>query len=334
MKDSKIEWTDHTFNPWEGCTKVSPGCAHCYAETRNARWHGGKAPNWGPGAPRRRTSEANWQKPLRWKWEGNICDECGQKSFSDTCVHGNCEGQTRRQRVFCASLADWLDDEVPLGWLCELLNLIRLTPSLDWQLLTKRPENWSFRINQVGWVLDDKPDTDHCCNALRSWLADWMFSRRPPANVWIGTTVEDQQRADERIPTLLEIPARVRFLSCEPLLETVDLSAFIGRSCSLDDVVTPYNMGIDWVIAGGESGPGSRPMNPDWARYLRDQCAAAEVSFFFKQWGDWADGHPEGFTERASITEKHWPGGGISVRCGKKAAGRLLDGRTHDEFPN
>lgn len=342
MENSKIEWTDHTFNPWEGCTKVSPGCAHCYAETRNARWNGGTAPNWGKGAPRRRTSAAKWKEPLKWERETRR-GAAGAPG----------EGETRRPRVFCASLADWLDDEVPLAWLIDLLDLIVLTPNLDWQLLTKRPENFRRRLEMMA--------------PARISAGWWLDGTHIPPNVWIGTTVEDQTRADERIPHLLAIPAKVRFLSCEPLLSAVDL-----RRCDITQGADPrrtvdpllcdrshggFVQGrIHWVIAGGESGPGARPMHPAWARGLRDQCRAADVPFFFKQWGEWAprmafynDEDPDQPEEpNCGVVQ---PGGLMVPMCkdaflhqpplgswwvsrvGKKKAGRLLDGKLHDAFP-
>lgn len=262
MKDSAIEWTDHTFNPWEGCTKVSPGCANCYAEARNQRFSGGK--NWGKGAPRRRTK--TWGEPLKW-----------QRAQEDG------EGYPR-PRVFCASLADWLDDEVPIEWLADLLKLIHDTPNLDWLLLTKRPGNFLSRVNRVCelWACDGGYRETHESIVYHDMLVPWRCGGRPPENVWIGTTVEDQARADERIPQLLQIPARVRFLSCEPLLEEIVISRiWRGSRSTHREIHEPRE--IHWVICGGESGRGKRPFNPDWARSLRDQCAADGVPFFMKQ---------------------------------------------------
>jgi len=311
-ENSKIEWCDHTFNPWEGCTKVSPGCANCYAEARNARFSGGMATLWGKGKPRRRTSAANWRQPLKW----NRAEEGVMVSHAEFVAN-------RRPRVFCASLADWLDDEVPVEWLADLLDLIRRTPNLDWLLLTKRPENWDRRVYEVR-IAAMKGDTARD-DAIYAFTDSWMIGSAP-GNVWIGTSVEDQQRADERIPHLLRIPARVRFLSCEPLLGPVKLTTIIKDGIGRDALrVNDASMGeperhVDWVICGGESGPGARPMRPDWARSLRDQCAAAGVAFFFKQWGEWAwaysnDGRPS------------------MSRVGKKLAGRVLDGLTWQQFP-
>jgi protein gp37 len=255
MENSKIEWTHHTFNPWIGCAKVSPGCAHCYAETLMDTRYG--RVKWGKGQPRSRTSAANWRKPRQWNKAA--------------------EGAKERPRVFCASLADWLDDEVPIQWLAELMDLIRETPNLDWLLLTKRPQNFDRLADAM---IHAEQDT-------RYWLAEWSGGEAPH-NVWVGTTVEDQQRVDERIPHLVGIPAVVRFLSCEPLLEEIDLSGvFGGPYVGLPgDVVVPYyNFGIDWVIVGGESGPGARPIKQEWVLKIRDLCDKAQVAFFFKQWG-------------------------------------------------
>ncbi|HKT63467.1 MAG TPA: phage Gp37/Gp68 family protein [Burkholderia sp.] len=289
-ENSKIEWTDSTFNPWEGCQKVGPGCDHCYAESRNARFGGGTAVNWGPGAPRRRTSAANWRKPLQWNRDGTFY-----------AIHG------RRRRVFCASLADVFDNEVDLLWRRDLFKLIVDTPNLDWLLLTKRIGNVPTMLRHIG-------------------------VERLPDNVWLGATIVNQEEADRDIPKLLAVPARVRFLSMEPLLGPVDLERPMPGP-DLDQgsgakICQPWMIqsGIDWVIVGGESGAGARTMHADWARSLRDQCAAAGVPFLFKQWGEWA---PNWFNDDAGKI----PGSEWMDRMGKKLAGRELDGRTHDEFP-
>ncbi|ABE29873.1 phage Gp37/Gp68 family protein [Paraburkholderia xenovorans LB400] len=297
-ENSKIEWTDHTFNSWEGCQKVSPGCDHCYAEARNARFAGGSAINWGPGAPRRRTSAANWRKPLQWN--------ANHASFF--AEHG------RRQRVFCASLADVFDNDVDPKWRIDLFDLIELTPNLDWLLLTKR----------IGNVMRMLKSHDWCAG-------QW--------NVWLGATFVDRDEMLRDAGKLLAVPARVRFWSVEPMLG--DLGEI------------PLNLMPDWVICGGESGPNARPMSIQWARSLRDQCAAAGVPFLFKQWGEWAPAgmHPSETPGRFAFGDyEHEPSRFIQTdrypraftrfgarcvleRVGKKAAGRQLDGRTHDEFP-
>lgn len=309
-ENSKIEWTDHTFNPWEGCQKVGPGCDHCYAETRNARFAGGTAINWGPGAPRRRTSPANWRKPLQW-------DAQHDAFFAE---HG------RRQRVFCASLADVFDNAVDPAWRVELFDLIEDTPNLDWLLLTKRIGNVLPMINET---------------AARRFDLECLHDPRLPDNVRIGATITNQPEADRDIQKLLAVPARGHFLSMEPLLGSVDLTRLEADTCASEccgmqrfNALTgesicdlseqPFDDGpcIDWVIVGGESGPHARPMHPDWARSLRDQCSAAGVPFLLKQWGEWAPS--------AANTG---PGDGLVAKVGKKAAGRLLDGVQHDGFP-
>jgi len=259
-ENSKIEWTHHTFNPWIGCMKVSPGCDHCYAETWDARGLQGKATRWGAHAARTRTSAANWRKPLAWNKAAAAAGE--------------------RHRVFCASLADVFDNHASIDpqWRRDLWALIAATPNLDWLLLTKRPSNIDYMLPH-------------------GWSGGWP-------NVWLGTTVENQTEADRRIPHLLGVPAAVRFLSCEPLLGPVDLthmdinghiaSRHLGRiggywinalTGKNDDMGRPCPdvPKLDWVICGGESGPGARPMHPDWARSLRDQCQAAGTAFFMKQ---------------------------------------------------
>ena len=317
-ENTKIEWTDHTFNPWEGCQKVGPGCDNCYAETRNARFAGGQAINWGPGAPRRLTSASNWYKPG--KWNANH-----EAFFAE---HG------RRQRVFCASLADVFDNAVPAEWRADLFTLIRSTPNLDWLLLTKRIGNAKGMIEQA--MRDQGDVIEH---------AGW-----PWANVWIGATIVNQDEADRDIPKLMNVPARVHFLSMEPLLESVDLKLMQyedsdHRQPDGKIIANTRCRIIKWVIVGGESGPGARPMHPDWARSLRDQCRAAGVPFLFKQHGDWMPAEKDGDTLTLVFPAEgphgpsrpefyDWPDGACAARVGKKAAGRLLDGRTWDEFPN
>ena len=248
MKDSKIEWTHHSFNPWIGCTRVSPGCQHCYAETMMDKRYG--KVKWGPQGTRVRTSADYWKQPLKWNREAAAAGE--------------------RRRVFCASLADVFESKQDQSgdlreWRFDLWNLIEATPDLDWLLLTKRPEN----VNDIApYTYGD--------------VLDW------PSNIWIGTSVENQEYADKRIPELLKIPAAVRFLSVEPMLGPVDLEnvhLFHGAttpvgSCVIKPIAGNY---INWVIVGGESGPNARPMHPDWARSIRDQCQETGVPFFMKQ---------------------------------------------------
>lgn len=298
---SAIEWTDHTFNPWIGCAKVSAGCTHCYAETLMDTRYG--RVEWGVTGTRVRTSEANWRKPLAWNRAA--------------------EKEGRRYRVFCSSLADVFEDRPDLIlWRAALLDIIIATPHLDWQLLTKRPEN------------------------VMEMLGEPFFRATP--NVWIGTSVEDQATADERIPHLLRIPAEVLFLSMEPLLGPVDIEAY---TCGYETYTTHHpqcdgtccagmcpvqereqKSRVDWVIVGGESGPKARPMHPDWARSIRDQCAEDGVPFFFKQWGEyvWRDTWGD-----STGRPKHYFDDGLWVeRVGKHEAGRILDGREWSQFPS
>jgi len=263
-ENSKIEWTDYTFNPWMGCTKVSPGCANCYAEALIDRRYG-KA-KWGKGQPRVRTSAANWKLPLKWnRWTADIEDDPDVQYFKSTGVL-----TTTRPRVFCASLADWLDDEVPIEWLGDLLSLIYSTPNLDWLLLTKRPGNFHERLRNCV------PHDAVTFGMRHDWLHGYA-----PANVWLGSSVEDQKRADERIPELLKIPARVRFLSVEPMLGPIDFTTG-GYLRGPAMQICPT---VNWVIFGGESGAGARPCNIEWIRDGVRQCRAAGVAPFVKQLG-------------------------------------------------
>ena len=302
--DTSIEWCDMTWNPWIGCTRVSPGCQHCYAETMMDKRYG--KVKWGPQGTRVRTSADYWKQPLKWNREA--------------------AAEGIRRRVFCASLADVFESKPDQSgdlreWRFDLWNLIEATPHLDWLLLTKRPEN----VNDI---------------APYTYGGDW------PRNIWIGTSVENQEYADKRIPELLTIPAAVRFLSVEPLLGPVDLSQWLWA----DMPGKPRLNRIHWIIVGGESGHGARPMHPDWVRAIRDQCREAGVPFFFKQWGEWAVTTPVWTAPHPGLTgpwttsyksdkQSYFIGDGIDTRhmkmekVGKRRAGRLLDGREWNEFP-
>jgi len=351
-----IEWCDSTFNPWMGCTKVSPACDHCYAERDTRRF--GRV-EWGAGKPRVRTSPGNWKLPERWNISGFAeCIACGWRGNHSSLQYiGMVPGERTaqcpkcqdtafiykraRRRVFCASLADWLDNEVPIEWLVDLLDLIRRTPNLDWLLLTKRIGNWRLRLELASdfiWNggLDGEPVDD---SALRGWIDEWKRGK-PPANVWVGSTVVDQPELDRDLLKLYRVPAIVRFLSVEPMLSALNLDFFPIFDQNRERL-------LHWVIAGGESGPHARPSHPDWYRSLRDQCAAAGVPFLFKQWGEWANAEAAGLnpdvdlkirvlnadgTEPKEIGEDSTDWECLS-RYGKRIAGRLLDGRTHDRFP-
>lgn len=226
-ENTAIAWATHSFNPWVGCTNVSPGCDNCYAETLTKRWG---QDVWGAGKPRRRTAPSNWKKPLQWArlqmpWE--------------------------RVRVF-PSMCDPFDAEVSDEWRNDFFALIEQTPSLDWLLLTKRPNLITKKVP-----------------------AKWL--EHPPRNVWYGTSVESQPY-QWRIDALAEVPAAIRFLSIEPLIEEIP------------DLVLD---GIHWVIVGGESGPNRRPMDLAWAQDIKRQCRAAGVAFFFKQIGALRPGQGE-----------------------------------------
>ncbi len=340
-ENSKIEWCDHTFNAWEGCEKVSAGCAHCYAERRDRQYHDGG--HWGPSGTRKMMSEVYWRQPLKWeKVTKEPCFICSDRACPCEC------GNKSRPRVFCSSLADVFEDRPELiAPRRRLFKLIQATPNLDWLLLTKRPESIHRLTYQAIDPFDD-PECEFNIAGEPNGLDVAEFGELYP-NVWLGTTVENQEQADKRIPELLKIPAKVRFLSCEPLLGPVRLGFWLSsywdaeiynnvtrKSGSFCKVESSPERGIQWVIAGGESGPNARPMNPEWARSLRDRCKAAGVAFHFKQWGEWGP-QPAGDWDKKNA---RWFANGLSERdgvkmwrVGKKAAGRVLDGRTWDELP-
>jgi len=338
-QQTNIEWCDFTVNFWEGCQKVGPGCDHCYAETRDKRFTGGK--HWGPGAPRRyvKGGIAKLRKINR----------DAEKFQAD---HG------RWPRVFCSSLSDIFDNAVDLEWRREAFTALTVAPRIRVQLLTKRIGNVEKMIPEI-----------------------WKSNGWPH---WVGLmiTVVNQEEADRDIPKLLDLKARLGIpwvgLSIEPMLGPVKISNWLHDSDCIQDGVWPcscrYSGGpfeaiLDWVICGGESGSGARPMHPDWVRSLRDQCTAAGTPFLFKQWGEWrpaqtlkeATPHPTIATNRpwAGKTEKirnhriasgcfHMPhqvegfldGSGeysyldcAVFKAGKKAAGRQLDGTEWTQFP-
>lgn len=324
--ETKIEWAHSTFNPWIGCTKVAPPCDNCYAAVSTPARAFGVV--WGAGAPRRRTSPSTWKQPLAWNRQA--------------------EAAGVRRRVFCASLADVYDNEVDPAWRSDVFCVVRDTPYLDWLFLTKRIGNATRMLSQVGDI---------------------------PANLWQGITVGDQKEADRDIPKLHVVKQQFdlskAFLSVEPMLgpirlgpehfyhecknwapfghpPSMDMSTGMRECCRHCDFTgIGDDLAIDWVICGGESGSLARPMHPNWARNLRDDCIASSVPFLFKQWGEWLPLQPTSFVDgparvhSAAIDGRyygsdrvfHWPDNQPMLRVGKKAAGRLLDGVQHDAVP-
>lgn len=276
-ENSKIEWTDATWNPVRGCTKISPGCKHCYAETFAERFRGVSGHPYEQGFDLRLVLE-KLNDPLAWK---------------------------KPKRVFVNSMSDLFHEDIPLDYIQRVFDVMNRAYWHTFQVLTKRADRLARLAPFLTWT----------------------------RNIWIGTSVENQEQADRRIAYLENVPAAVRFLSCEPLLGDVDLKlsvSFAGGSREITD----RGRAIHWVITGGESGHNARPCHPDWIRGLRDQCQVAGTAFFFKQWGEWEE---EMFTdEHAAIPDRRafaFDDGLPMVRTGKKAAGRLLDGHEWNQFP-
>jgi protein gp37 len=367
---TSIEWTDESVNPilarrrddvqsassvhYQGhyCEKISPGCALCYASRFQVRRHM-------PAFP---SVKGNLEQVEVFFDESRLLDVLKRK---------------KPTKYFWCDMTDMFGSWVPFEWIDKCFAVMALTPHHTHQVLTKRPERMAeYLQSQPDWnkALESLQDSclectaepaifDRACHVHRD-MADEAFAALhrswPLSNVWIGTSCEDQQRADERIPHLLRCPAAVRFLSCEPLLGPIDLSKFhigwwrcfnceqahdpgpdepLGTEIDCSNCGNPGPLEIDglhlhWVICGGESGHGARPMHPDWARSLRDQCVVAGVSFFFKQWGEWAP--------VSTATGLHeLPFGEYDVKtrfgftkAGKKQAGRMLDGLEWNEFPS
>ena len=303
---TEISWAEATFNPWIGCTRVSPACDSCYAEKWGARF----GVVWGDAA-RRRTSASTWRQPIHWDRSARLTGQ--------------------RPQVFCASLSDIGDNQVPIDWFVDLLELIRRTPNLDWLLLTKRPQNIVKRLQEaLAFVRLQSRDDD-----LADWIAAWLAGS-PPANVALGTSAENQEEADRRIPVLFEIPAAAYFVSCEPLLGRVDIQRYLRRMVVRPNEELTERMvdagwshsggqgdhpGLGLVIGGGETDANrARATHIAWARFLRDQSVEAGTAFHWKHWGEWA---PRAKRPRRGWA---WDSETDSLRLGKKHTGRLLDG--------
>jgi len=323
---SKIEWTDATWNPLRGCSKVSEGCRNCYAARVAARFSG-------EGQPYEGLAEMTPHGP---RWTGKV-------QYVMNALNQPLKWRKPR-RIFVNSMSDLFHEAVPDWFIFEVFDVMYRARWHTFQILTKRPERmWEW----VTWYYEKSG-----------------IERDVYPNVWLGVSVENQRVADERIPLLLQTPAAVRFLSMEPLLGPVDLTNYLPYQYQATDEWGAFTdlyvqTGVDWVIVGGESGPGARPMHPDWVRSIRDQCQAAGVAFHFKQWGEWSTGRRMSEIEIPSILSEARDGiiaattidppreSGETryvcvdtegrafemVRVGKKSAGRLLDGRTWDEFP-
>ncbi|MFF7954060.1 DUF5131 family protein [Streptomyces griseorubiginosus] len=325
-----IEWTDCTWNPVTGCTKISEGCDNCYAETFANRWRGTTGHHFETGfdltlRPDRLRLPLTWHKP---------------------------------RRIFLNSMSDLFHQDVPDRYIAQVFAVMALAPQHTFQILTKRHARMRSLLSSPSfWHQVAHEGREHFIGCQQDWLAvGAMLAGDPLPNVWLGVSVENQQWADIRIPALLTTPASIRFLSCEPLLGPVDLERAViplgserghGLTASYvhtGDCCRRGLHGINWVIVGGESGRNARPMHPQWARDLREQCERAAVPYFFKQWGEFAPeahGHDRGATvlidsHGRTSSDTDTPAGPDTVRMrrvGKKAAGRVLDGRLHNAFP-
>ncbi len=311
--NAKIEWTDATWNPITGCTKVSAGCKHCYAEREWPRMTKLVPAYAGRDFTDVRTHADRLDQPLRWK---------------------------KPRLIFVNSMSDLFHPDVPDSFLDKIFAVMVLADHHVFQVLTKRADRMRAYLTDPARKQRIYAALLAMCggDADEQHLRKVAFQDAYP-NVWLGVTVEDRAAAEERVPLLLATPASIRWLSCEPLLGAVSLTGLPGGPDADEDVridglrgtfvtsprqetPSPLSARINWVVAGGESGPKARPMHPDWARSLRDQCAAADVPFLYKQWGEWAP-------SAANSGE----GDGLMARVGKKAAGRLLDGVQHDGWP-
>lgn len=380
MTKTNIEWTQHVWNPFAGCSVLSLGCTNCYAMKMAARieaCNAGLPSSHGGALHYAGTTKSVNGNPV---WTGKIgiaSDEVLLKPL-------------RRKKPttwFVNSMSDLFHESVPDEAIDRVFAVMALTPQHTYQVLTKRSARmrWfmkatntprQYRISEaIGMLIEgaglhkqfcDPKNSDHWTESGGHKIVQFPW---PLPNVWLGVSTERQKEADERIPDLLATPAAIRFISAEPLLGPIDLepwlpwpgNAYIGSKpwgCIQCDApcdcpagkavyhetegpldadkvpewITADRQTLDWVIVGGESGPSARPMHPDWARDVRDQCAAAGVPFFFKQWGEWADTE-DWSSEMQEHLELINKANGNNVRVGKKAAGRLLDGVEHNAMP-
>jgi len=352
---TKIEWTDATWNPITGCSVVSPGCTNCYAmklagtrlKNHPSRKGLTKDTKAGPVWTGEVRFNAEWlDQPLRW---------------------------TKPRMIFVCAHGDLFAEGVPDEWIDQVFAVMALCPQHTFQVLTKRPERMREYLRGDENASNDEAHQPHqrILNAaykiignpgrfspvalhLRS-LCEASEPPLPLPNVWLGVSVEDQRRAEERIPILLDTPAAIRWISAEPLLGPVDLVTFLGGTLRIGKIAIKVPaVRIDWVVAGGESGPGARPMHPDWARSLREQCAAAGVPLLFKQWGEWREAQegdrfdtskgrmqsppafivsPRDGTVHCFLPADHDDRFRVMLEVGKRRAGRLLDGVEHNGYP-
>lgn len=337
---TKIEWTEATWNPITGCSVHSPGCTNCYAmklagtRLRNHPSREGLTIETKAGPVWTGEVRFNHQwldQPLRW---------------------------SRPRLIFVCAHADLFHEAVPDEWIDRVFAVMALAPRHTFQVLTKRADRMRaylsgftcdgarrFHVADAAGRMMEDGDRAHATIAAN---CDW-----PLPNVWLGVSAEDQLRADERVPDLIATPAAVRWVSAEPLLGPIDLGQ-LQEGLPKNAWLTWLDA-LDWVVVGGESGHGARPMHPDWARNLRDQCAETGVAFHFKQWGEWRSAHPRpsetpgkyammardpsGWTHSNAVMLDRYSrqfnafGSVILEKVGKRAAGRLLDGVTHDGMP-
>lgn len=324
MAKTSIEWADRVWNPVVGCTPVSEGCRNCYAQALHNRRHqafleGKRMPvQYAMPFDQVQLLPGRLDQPLHWK---------------------------KPARVFVNSMSDLFHEDVPDDFIWSVFSVMAVAERQQFLILTKRPQRMMDYLRQ--W--EKTFVTDSHFESINIFLHSW-----PLPNVWLGVTAENQKSADERIPLLLQTPAAVRFVSVEPMLGAVDIHHYFPHNFQPGDakygwenqcsVIAPDGLrhcgyppdqhprpGINWVICGGESGPGARPMHPDWARGLRDQCQAAGVPFFFKQWGGWVSEYPQGVS--MANRKQTFVHGREFYRVGKAMAGRMLDGQEWNEFP-
>jgi protein gp37 len=316
MSISSIEWTEHTWNPIVGCSIVSPGCTNCYAMRMAARIEAaGTAPHYA-GLTKKVNGNAVWTGKLALAPEITLTEPLRRK---------------KPTMYFVNSMGDLFHEDCPDEWIDRVFAVMALCPQHTFQVLTKRAdrmraymanvEREAYWMNAVADLFEIDGSLLNRCYPIMGQRDPWL----PLPNAWLGVSCERQEEADERIPLLLQTPAAVRFISAEPLLGPIKLHERIGDDW-LASGLSGERKGLDWIIVGGESGPKARPMHARWAADIRNQCRVARIPFFFKQWGEWKTVREARYYDVCEAV-------GFE-RVGKKAAGRLLDGREWNEFPS
>ena len=335
---TKIEWTDETWNPIVGCSKISSGCDNCYAENMAGRVASIALAKRTPREPSCLDYYVDAAPYGRWKGKAYLVEEAIDKP-----IHWK-----KHRMIFVCSMGDLFHESVPFDWIDQVFTVMAYASRHTFQVLTKRPERMMEYVNSK----DTRARLSESILNVRYPIKGTIYDPRekygwPLHNVWLGVTAENQEQANKRIPTILATEASLRFVSIEPMLEKMSIEKyFIPAASGLPNEVDKYHDWIDWVIVGGESGSKARPLHPDWVRSIRDQCKEIDVPFFFKQWGEYIPSYSAGMNSESLYQwmqkfGQAWvkrsfkfPDGMVVVKVGKKQSGSKLDEIEHKQIPS